>query len=107
MLYAAMIDLSRVTNYYVACGYTDLRLGIDAVRELKRVVAVSLEAARQETPGEDGAPARVTYNPSAANAATKAIEVLNRLLGYGAPETEEEGDGSLTVLFSEGEEYTQ
>ncbi|MBQ2118375.1 MAG: hypothetical protein II192_04900 [Clostridia bacterium] len=79
----------------------------DAVRELKRVVAVSLEAARQETPGEDGAPARVTYNPSAANAATKAIEVLNRLLGYGAPETEEEGDGSLTVLFSEGEEYTQ
>ncbi len=79
----------------------------DAVRELKRVVAVSLEAARQETPGEDGAPARVTDNPGAANAATKAIEVLNRLLGYGAPETEEEGDGSLTVLFSEGEEYTK
>ena len=31
MLYAAMIDLSRVTNYYVACGYTDLRLGIDGL----------------------------------------------------------------------------
>lgn len=28
---AAMIDLSRVTNYYVACGYTDLRLGIDGL----------------------------------------------------------------------------
>ncbi|MBQ7171262.1 MAG: hypothetical protein IJR89_03175 [Clostridia bacterium] len=80
----------------------------DAVRELKRVVAVSLEAARQETPGEDGAPARVTYNPSAANAATKAIEVLNRLLGYGPPETEEDGgDRSLTVLFGEGEAYTE
>lgn len=31
MFYAAMIDLSRVTNYYVACGYTDLRLGIDGL----------------------------------------------------------------------------
>ena len=31
MLYAAMIDLSRVTNYYVACGYTDLRIGIDGL----------------------------------------------------------------------------
>ena len=26
-----MNDLSRVTNYYVACGYTDLRLGIDGL----------------------------------------------------------------------------
>ena len=31
MLYVTMIDLSRVTNYYVACGYTDLRLGIDGL----------------------------------------------------------------------------
>lgn len=31
MHYAAMIDLSRVTHYYVACGYTDLRLGIDGL----------------------------------------------------------------------------
>ena len=29
-----MIDLSRVTNYYVACGYTDLRLGIDGLAAL-------------------------------------------------------------------------
>lgn len=26
-----MIDLSKVSNYYVACGYTDLRLGIDGL----------------------------------------------------------------------------
>ena len=26
-----MIDLSKVHNYYVACGYTDLRLGIDGL----------------------------------------------------------------------------
>lgn len=26
-----MIDLSRVKNYYVACGYTDLRRGIDGL----------------------------------------------------------------------------
>ena len=26
-----MIDLSKVQNYYVACGYTDLRRGIDGL----------------------------------------------------------------------------
>ena len=26
-----MIDLSRVRNYYVACGYTDLRRGVDGL----------------------------------------------------------------------------
>ena len=29
-----MIDLSRVTNYYVACGYTDLHRGIDGLAEI-------------------------------------------------------------------------
>lgn len=29
-----MIDLSRVQNYYVACGYTDLRRGIDGLAEI-------------------------------------------------------------------------
>lgn len=24
-----MIDLTKVRNYYIVCGYTDLRLGID------------------------------------------------------------------------------
>lgn len=28
---AAMMDLSRVSKYYVACGYTDLRRGIDGL----------------------------------------------------------------------------
>ena len=26
-----MIDLTKVRNYYIACGYTDLRLGIDGL----------------------------------------------------------------------------
>ena len=29
-----MIDLSGVTNYYVACGYTDLRRGIDGLASI-------------------------------------------------------------------------
>ena len=29
-----MIDLSRVSNYYVACGYTDMRRGIDGLAEI-------------------------------------------------------------------------
>lgn len=29
-----MIDLSQVTNYYVACGYTDLRRGIDGLASI-------------------------------------------------------------------------
>ena len=26
-----MIDLTKVQNFYIACGYTDLRLGIDGL----------------------------------------------------------------------------
>lgn len=29
-----MIDFSRVTNYYIACGYTDLRLGIEGLASI-------------------------------------------------------------------------
>ena len=29
-----MLDLSRVSNYYVACGYTDLRRGIDGLASI-------------------------------------------------------------------------
>ena len=29
-----MIDLSKVQNYYVACGYTDLRRGIDGLASI-------------------------------------------------------------------------
>ena len=34
MHFDAMIDLSRVRNYYVACGYTDIRRGIDGLAEI-------------------------------------------------------------------------
>ena len=30
----AMIDLSKVRNYYVACGYTDMRRGIDGLASI-------------------------------------------------------------------------
>ena len=29
-----MIDLGKVSNYYVACGYTDLRRGIDGLASI-------------------------------------------------------------------------
>lgn len=29
-----MIELSKVRKYYIACGYTDLRLGIDGLAEI-------------------------------------------------------------------------
>lgn len=29
-----MIDLSNVKKYYIACGYTDLRRGIDGLAEI-------------------------------------------------------------------------
>lgn len=29
-----MIDLSKASNYYVACGYTDLRRGIDGLASI-------------------------------------------------------------------------
>lgn len=29
-----MIDLSNIKNYYIACGYTDLRRGIDGLAEI-------------------------------------------------------------------------
>jgi len=31
---AAMIDLSSIKNYYIACGYTDLRQGIDGLAQI-------------------------------------------------------------------------
>ena len=31
-----MIDLSNIKNYYIACGYTDLRLGIDGLAQIKK-----------------------------------------------------------------------
>lgn len=31
---AAMLDLSNINNYYIACGYTDLRRGIDGLAQI-------------------------------------------------------------------------
>ena len=43
-----MIDLSRVKNYYVACGYTDIRRGIDVLAEIAmRQYGTELEEERQ------------------------------------------------------------
>ena len=45
-----MIDLSKVRNYYVACGYTDLRLGIDGL------AAVVTQQCRVEITGSSELP---------------------------------------------------
>lgn len=44
-----MIDLSKVRNYYIACGYTDLRLGIDGLA----AVVTQQYARLQLRPGMD------------------------------------------------------
>lgn len=78
-----------------------------ALRGLKKVVKVSLEAAKVPTVDENGEIVDVKFNPSAANAATKAIETANKMLGYNIPdEDEEESDGELTVIFDGAEEYS-
>lgn len=78
----------------------------DALRGLKQVVSVSIEAARQEICGEDGEVSEVRFNPSAANAATKAIEAANRLCGYGEEE-KEEADDELVICFEDGGELAR
>ncbi len=78
-----------------------------ALRGLKKVLGVSLEAARIPTLDENGAVVDVKYNPSAANAATKAIEVANKMLGYNLPDGEEDGEESITVIFDGMEEYSK
>ncbi len=80
-----------------------------ALRGLKKVLGVSLEAARIPTLDENGEVVEIKYNPSAANAATKAIETANKMLGYNLPDTDEdeEDDGTLTVIFEGMEEYSR
>ncbi len=80
-----------------------------ALKGLKKVLRVSLEAAKIPTLDESGEVVDVKYNPSAANAATKAIETANKMLGYNLPDAdgeEVEGDGELTVIFEGMEEYS-
>ena len=41
-----MIDLSKVRNYYIACGYTDLRYGIDGLAAAdKKITYTAAEVA--------------------------------------------------------------
>ena len=78
-----------------------------ALRGLKKVVSVSLEAAKVKTTGEDGEIIDIKFNPSAANAATKAIETANKMLGYNLPEEEDDGaDKEIKIVFEDGEEYS-
>lgn len=76
-----------------------------ALRGLKRIYEAAIEGARTEVRDKDGALVEVKFNPSAANAATKAIEVANRMLGYTAPEETEEADCLVTVELGDAEEF--
>ena len=76
-----------------------------ALLGLKRIYEAAIEGARQEVCDEDGALVEVKFNPTAANAATKAIEVANRMLGYSAPEEDAPSDGLFSVVLGEAEEF--
>ena len=76
-----------------------------ALEGLKRIYEAALEGARQEICDEDGALVEVKFNPTAANAATKAIEAANKMLGYTAPEEDEGEGGLLLVELGEAEEF--
>ena len=39
-----MIDLTKVRNFYIACGYTDLRLGIDGLAVATLAVPYNADA---------------------------------------------------------------
>lgn len=73
-----------------------------ALLGLKRIYLAALEGARVEVRDRDGVLVEVKFSPTAAAAATKAIEVANRMLGYTAPE-EREGDTHLTVELADAE----
>ena len=77
-----------------------------ALEGLKRIFETALEGARIEIRDEDGTLVEVKFNPSAANAATKAVETANKMLGYTTPNEEEAADdGSIEVDFGEAEEF--
>ena len=78
-----------------------------ALLGLKRVYQAALEGARVEIRDEDGALVEVKFNPSAANAATKAIEVANRMLGYTAPEAEDAEAAAVIVDLGDAAEFAE
>lgn len=79
----------------------------DALEGLKRIFETALEGARIEVRDEEGALREVKFNPSAANAATKAVETANRMLGYTTPDGEEDEacEGDITVDLGDAEEF--
>lgn len=78
-----------------------------ALEGLKKIYRAALEGARQEICDGDGALVEVKFNPTAANAATKAIEAANKMLGYTAPEEEAAAAGTVSVELGEAEEFAE
>ena len=78
-----------------------------AVEGFKKIYAVSLAGARIEIFDDCGEVVEVKYNPSAANAATKALEALNRFLGYTSGGEESEDDGEIVVVLGDAEEFSE
>ena len=79
-----------------------------AVEGYKKIYLAALEGTRIEILDDNGDVVEVKYNPSAANAATKALDALCRLLGYSLPpEPTDETDGEITVELGEAEEYSK
>ena len=79
-----------------------------ALEGLKRIFETALEGARIEIRDENGALVEVKFNPPAANAATKAVETANRMLGSSAPEPEQDGedaDSLLSVDLCDAEDF--
>ena len=74
---------------------------------LKKIFEAALAGARIEIRDEDGALVEVKFNPTAANAATKAIETANRMLGYTAPDEGDGEDGFVFVDLGDAEELAE
>lgn len=78
-----------------------------ALEGLKRIFETALEGARVEVRDENGALVEVKFNPSAANAATKAVETANRMLGYSEPnEADPDAETGIAVELGEAEELS-
>ena len=79
-----------------------------AVEGYKKIYLAALEGTRIEILDDNGDVVEVKYNPSAANAATKALDALCRLLGYSSPvEETDEDDREIVVELGEAEEYSR
>lgn len=77
----------------------------DSVDALVRIYSASAEATRREVFDDDGFLERVEYNPAAANAATKAVEGLNKMLGYNEPD-KSQVDAVISVDLGDFDEFS-